>query len=58
MVLDMVFTTHPLLVLPLPIKQLNIFPVPLLLWPRIWLRIWTPPPPSCSRPCCRRGRCD
>merc|ERR1712008_549145 len=33
MVLDMVFTTHPLLVLPLHIKQLNIFPVPLLLWP-------------------------
>merc|ERR1719483_1364158 len=33
MVLDMVFTTHPLLVLPLPIKQLNIFPVPSLLWP-------------------------
>merc|ERR1719362_70693 len=28
----MVFTTHPLLVIPLNIKQLNIFPVPSLLW--------------------------
>merc|ERR1719362_230774 len=29
----MVFTTHPLSVIPLNIKQLNIFPVPSLLWP-------------------------
>merc|ERR1712037_1082838 len=65
----MVFTTHPLSVIPLNIKQLNIFPVPSLLWRRtysspcccslrirIWLRIWTPPPPPCCRPCCRRGK--
>ena len=32
-VMVMVFTTHPLLVIPLNIKQLNIFPVPSLLWP-------------------------
>merc|ERR1712037_18957 len=28
----MPFTTHPLSVIPLNIKQLNIFPVPSLLW--------------------------
>merc|ERR1711936_1393689 len=31
-VMVMVYTTHPLLVIPLNIKQLNIFPVPSLLW--------------------------
>merc|ERR1711971_561034 len=33
LVMVMVFTTHPLSVIPLNIKQLNIFPVPSLLWP-------------------------
>merc|ERR1711971_887581 len=32
-VMVMVFTTHPLSVIPLNIKQLNIFLVPSLLWP-------------------------
>merc|ERR1712008_48566 len=44
MVLGMVFTTHPLLVLPLHIKQLNIFPVPLLLWPVNLLQSMLPHP--------------
>ena len=33
LVMVMVFTTHPLSVIPLNIKQLNIFLVPSLLWP-------------------------